>query len=265
MPAINLPSSATLEGGGDAAGSRNLTLQGDVGLSSGMRVRAGYAGARVDSSSASYVGDTYWGGLNSDPLAPFSYGANYEMMQRDDGIRSGALRANLRWHFNDWRVAAYPELRSITLTKTQVTRKNLVRTVETTLRSPGLGAAVTYTGLGAWSFAFRQFVYRYDTDAQTLRSHPAFAQLVTSQIEQSFDASRSGVNVDYAPSWGSVGVEATRNESAIDHAVARSVAANISWDISRAWTLFAHVGRSRADGVAATGFASAGVTWMWDE
>ena len=59
IPAINLPSSATLEGGGDAAGSRSLTLQGDIGLSSGMRVRAGYAGARIDSSSANYMGNTY--------------------------------------------------------------------------------------------------------------------------------------------------------------------------------------------------------------
>jgi len=265
IPAINLPSSITLEGGGDAAGARNLTVNADVGLQSGTRIRAGIAGARVDASDVHYAGNTSWAGVNSDPLAPFSYGANYEAMQRDDGIRSAALKANVRWHFNDWQVTAYPELRSITLTKTQVTRKNLVRTVETTLGSPGLGAAVTYSGVEAWSFAFRRFVYRYDTDAQTLRSHPAFAQLVTSQVDQSFDAARSGVNADYAPSWGSIGVEATRSESAIDHAAARSVAVNLSWDATRAWTAFAHVGRSHATGVAATGFASAGVTWMWDQ
>jgi len=265
IPAANLPSSAALEGGGDAAGSRNLTLQGDFGLTSGMRIRAGYAGARVDSGSVNYVGNTYWAGLNSDPLAPFSYGANYELMQRDDGIQSGAAKANLRWRANNWRVAAYPELRSITLTKTQVTRRNIVRSVGATIRSPGLGVAVAYNGLDSWSFAFRHFAYRYDTDVQTLRSHPAFAQLVTSHVDQSFDASRSGVNVDYAPSWGSVGLEVTRSESAIDHVAARSAAINLSWDVSRAWTAFAHVGRSRADGVDATGFASAGVTWMWDE
>ena len=266
IPAADLPSSVTLEGGGDAAGSRSLTLQGDVGLRSGMRIRAGYANARVDSSSVNYAGDTYWAGLNSDSLAPLSYGATYELMERDDGIRAGALKTNLRWRFNDWRLVAYPELHSITLTETQVAKKgNVVRTVQTTVRSPGLGAGVTYTGVDAWSFAFRHFVYRYETDAQTLRSHPAFVRLVASHVDQSFDASRSAINVDYAPSWGSVGIEATRSVSAVDHTIARSLAVNLNWDVSSAWTAFAHVGRSRADGIAATGFVAAGLTWMWDE
>lgn len=264
IPVENLPSSVSLEGGGDAVGSRNLTLYGDVGLASGIRVRAGYAGARVDTAAVSYDGKTYWAGLNSDPLALFSYGGNYEIMRRDDGIRSGAIKTHLRWRLNDWRLMLYPELRSITLTKKRITQKNVVRSVATTIRSPGLGAAVTFNGLEDWSFALRHFVYRYDTDAQTLRSHPVFAQQAFAYVDQSFDAARSAVNVDYAPSWGSAGLEVTRSQSAIDHELTRSTALNLSWDVSHAWTTFAHMGRSRADGVAATGFASIGVTWMWD-
>lgn len=269
ISAANLPSSATLEGGGDAAGSRNLTLQGDFGLASGARVRAGYAGAHVDTDGVGYTGGTYWAGLNSDPLAPFSYGANYELMRRDDGIHSAAAKANLRWRINNWRVAVYPELRLITLTETYATMRSRVRRVEATIRSPGVGAAVAYHGLEQWSFALRHFAYRYETDAQTLLSHPVFSKQVTSDVashvDQSFDAWRSGVNVDYALSWGSVGLETTRSESAIGHATARSTAANLSWDVSHAWTLFAHVARSHAAGVSATGFASVGVTWMWGE
>ena len=197
-----------------------------------MRIRAGYINARVDASSVNYAGGTYWAGLNSDPLAPLSYGATYELMERDDGIRVSAFKTNLRWRFNDWRLVAYPELRSITLTETQVAKKNAVRTVQATVRSPGLGAGMTYTGVDAWSFALRHFLYRYDTDAPTLRSHPAFIQLVASHVDQSFDALRSGINIDYAPSWGSVGIEATRGVSAVDHTVARSLAGACAIDPS---------------------------------
>ncbi len=264
IPAADLPSSATLEGGG-AAGARDMTFQMDFGVPSGRRIRGGYAATHADSADAGYVSDTYWAGLESDPLAAFSYGANYEVMERDDGIQSGAAKVNLRWRLNRWRIAIYPERRSITLTKTYVTQKNAVRSVATTIRSPGLGAAVAFNGLEPWSFGFRHFVYRYKTDAQTLRNHPAFTQLVTSRVDQSFDASRTNASVDYLPSWGSVGMEVTRSLSAIDRAVAQGAAVNLSWDVSRAWTVFARAGRSRADGIAATGFASAGMTWTWDE
>jgi len=267
VPAATLPSSITSEGGGDVNGSRSLTIQGDVGLQSGVRIRAGYA--HVDAGDTNYVGGTSWAGLNSDPLAKLSYGATYEALTRDDGIRSDALKTNLRWRWNSWRIAAFPESRSITLTETITTRRNNTRSVETTIRSPGLGVAVAYNGPESWSVALRHFVYRYDTDLQKLSSHPVFAQRVATSVEsvvsQSFDASRSGANVDYAPSWGSVGLEVTRSESAFDHAVARSVAMNLSWDVARAWTLFARIGRSHVDGVAAAGFAAAGVTWMWGD
>lgn len=264
IPVVNLPSSVTLEGGGDAAGSRSLILQGDVGLPSGMRLRAGYAGTRVDSGSAAYVSDTYWAGVNSDPLAGFSYGANYEAMQRDDQLGAGAFKANLRWRIDRWRLAVYPELRWISFTQS-VQGQHKTRSVETVIRSPGLGVALAYNAADAWSLGFRHVVYRYASDAQTLPSHPAFARLVSSNIDQAFDIARSSVTADYTPAWGSVGVEATRSESAIDHVIAHSAAVNLNWDVSRAWTVFARVGRSRVDEVAAARFGSAGVTWMWDQ
>jgi hypothetical protein len=132
-----------------------------------------------------------------------------------------------------------------------------------------LGVAIAYSGFETWSYALRHFVYRYETDLQKFSSHPVFAQKVTSYVEsdvnQSFDASRSGVNVDYAPSWGSVGLEATRSRSAFDHTVNRSTAVNLTWDVSRAWAAFARVARSRAGAVATTRYASVGVTWMWGD
>ncbi|MBI3775630.1 MAG: hypothetical protein HY273_08780 [Gammaproteobacteria bacterium] len=288
IPAETLPSSATLEGGGDATGSRSLTIHGDFGLAGGTRFHAGFAGVRADTGSANYTGDTYWAGVNSDPLAAISFGLNYEIMRREDAvpskavagtnndipqpderIQSSAAKANLLWRINRWRVSAYPELRSITLTKTLVTLRNKARSAETTIQSPGLGIAIAYNGLQPWSFGLRHFVYRYDTDLQTLSNHPIFSQKMTSYVEshvdQSFDSSRSGVNVDYAPSWGSIGLEATRSESAIGHAVAHSTAINLSWDVSPAWSIFAHAGHGRADGVDAAGFGSAGVTWIWGE
>ena len=102
-------------------------------------------------------------------------------------------------------------------------------------------------------------------DVQTLRSNPVPARLIASRIDYSYDASRSGVSVDYLPSWGSVGVDATHSESAIDDGFAQSAAVNLSWDVSRAWTVFASIGHSRGKDIAATDFASAGATWMWDE
>ena len=265
IPVANLPSSVTLETGGDAVGSRNLTLQTDAGLPSGMRIRAGYATARIDTSSINYRSDTVWAGLNSDPLNAFSYGATYQGMERDDGIHSKSAKVNLRWRFNDWKLAVYPELRSLTLNETRITQKNKVRSAEVTLRSPGVGVGITFNGWQLWTLELRQFAYRYDTDAQTLRSYPAFAQQTVSRVDQAFDASRTGISVDHALPWGSVGAEATRSLSAIDHQAARSIDVNLSWDVSRAWNVFAHLGRSSADGVGASGFASAGATWMWDE
>lgn len=288
IPAETLPSSATLEGGGDGSGSRSLTLQGDLGLTSGTRLRAGIAGTRVATDSVNYTSNTYWAGMNSDPLATLSFGLNYEIMQRkdavpprvvagtnteipqpDERIQTSAAKGNLHWRLNQWRLSVYPELRSITLTKAIVTQRNQTRSAQTTVQSPGLGVAVAYRGVQAWTFGLRHFVYRYDTDLQTLTNNPIFSQKVASyvesQVDQSFDNSRSVINVDYAPSWGSIGWEATRSESAIGHVVVHSNAINLSWDLAHAWTIFAHVGRSRADGVGTTGFGSAGVTWMWGE
>lgn len=261
IPVASLPSSVTLEGGGDAE-SRSLSFRIDAGVPSGMRIRGGYEAVRVDSANLNYTDNTFWAGLNSDPLDVFSYGANYEAIERNDGIHSSAVKANLRWRLNDWRIALYPQLRMITLKKNNAV-KNKIRRMEIT--SPGLGIAVTFNGLESWSFAFRHFVYRYETDAQALRRYPAFAQRAASRIEQSFDASNTGISADRTLSWGSVGAEAMRSLSAVDHVVARSVAVNLNWEVSPAWMLSAHFGRSRADGSSVTGFASVGVNWMWDE
>ena len=142
IPATAVPSSATLEVGGDAAGSRDVTFQADFGMPSGWRMRGGYADARVGSGSGNYAAKSYWAGLNSDPLAAFSYGANYETKDRDDGIRSGATQANLRWQLNSWRVTVYPEFRWHTLKRTVVTRNNKVVSGEVVIRSPGVGTAI---------------------------------------------------------------------------------------------------------------------------
>ena len=265
IPAADLPSSATLAGGGDALGSRDVTFQMDFGVPSGTRIRGGYSSARIDSDSINYLAQSYWAGLNSDPLAPFSYGANYEIKKRDDGIRSSAAKANLRWQLNRWRLAVYPEFRWLTLKKTFVTQNNKMRSAEVAVRSPGVGAAVTYTGLARWSFALRHFVYRYEADVQILRSNRVSTRPIASRIDYSFDTSRSGVSVDYLPSWGSVGVDATHNESAIDNGFAQSAAVNLSWDVSRAWSVFASAGHSRGKDIAASNFASAGATWTWDD
>ena len=265
IPAADLPSSATLDVGGDATGSRDVTFQADFGMPSGMRIRGGYADARVDSGSGNYAAKSYWAGLNSDPLAAFSYGANYETKERNDDIRYGAAQANLRWQLNSWRVTVYPEYRWLTLKKSVVTRNNKVLSAEAAVRSPGVGAAVAYTGFAEWSFTVRHFVYRYDVDTQILRLNRAFTRQVASRVDQSFDASRSGASVDYLPSWGSVGVDLTHNESAMDNGFAQSAAVNLSWDVSRAWTVFASAGYSRGKDLAATNFGSAGATWMWGE
>lgn len=260
IPAADLPSSATLEVGGDAAGSRDVTFQVDYGTPSGWRVRGGYTGARAGSGSGKYAAKTYWAGLNSDPLAAFSYGASYETQDRDDGIRSGATQANLRWQLNNWQVAVYPEFRWLTLKRTMVTRNNKVVNAEAVVRSQGGGGAVTYTGLAAWSFAFRHFVYRYERDIKIVQP-----RRVVTRIDRSFDASRSAASVDYFPSWGSVGMDLTHNESALNSGFTQSAAVNLSWDASRAWTVFASAGYSRGKDLAATHFGSAGATWMWDE
>lgn len=265
IPAMDLPSSATLDVGGDASGSRDVTFQADFGMPSGWRMRGGYTDARVGSGSGNYAAKSYWAGLNSDPLAAFSYGANYETKERNDEIRSGAAQANLRWQLNSWRVTVYPEYRWLTLKESVVTRNNKVLSAEAAVRSPGVGAAVAYTGFSEWSFAVRHFVYRYDVDTQILRLNRAFTRRVASRVDQSFDASRSGASADYLPAWGSVGVDLTHNESAIDNGFAQSAAVNLSWDVSRAWTVFASAGHSRGKDLAAINFGSAGAAWMWSE
>lgn len=264
-PAATLPSNVTLEGGGDALGSRDFTTSVDLDLRSGNRIRAGYTSAQTIAESLDMHSDTYSIGLNSDPLSTWSYGMSYETMARDDNVTSDAIRGNIKLRHAPWRFALYPELRYLTLSGNK-------SDLNTGIRNPGIGAAITYSGLSAWSFTLKRFMYQYSSSSESLASLTALRRRtltrigrITARVGQELNASQSGLSVDFAQNWGGATLEWMRSISAIDHEKSRELSFSLYWDVTRAWSLFARFGRSSSANLDPVGFASGGVTFMWGE
>jgi hypothetical protein len=245
------PSALTVEGGGDDAGSRHASLDADLALSSGLRFILGGASAHVASSTASYNSSSLRIGVNSDPLERWSKGLTLSTVSQSDGLHYADFRGNLRWRPKQWSLAAYPQWRNISVPRLNAKADEVVR-------SPGLGVSASYRGFKRWSLSVNHAVYSYSTFSGKITPYG------TAQISDTFDAARTGVSAGYAFAWGTVSASWDHGSSALTRAVYDSSALEVSWDVRRAYSLFARAGQGSSSGTAGHSSLSAGVTYFWD-
>lgn len=246
-----IPSSLTVAGGGDNAGSRDMAVDADLTLPSGSRVSLGVSRSEVTTTTSRNQTNTAHIGVRGDPLNSWSRGVSFALTRDGDGMDSATVRGSLRWRPPHWTLVLSPEWKRITVPHLNTGRDEVVR-------SPGLGAAVTFRGWEHWSASANYAVYAYSTPSGKISTYGA------ARVSETFDANRAGLAAGYAFAWGELRASWDHAESALDHAGYDTSALEATWDVHRALNVFARVGGGSSQGTATHRSAAVGATYFWE-
>lgn len=256
-------SSITAEAGVDGEGSQETSLDLDLALARGERLRL-FAGTSSYASDDTRIDvDTLRLGLASDPLNPVAFDVEYEWWGNRDDIEIGAWRLGVTWSGARWSARALWESREIRLF-TQGVFAPIRPFVD--FDSDGWELALTYSTLEAWDFTVSRREIDYSAQVgklSTARLAPYVFTATAFGLGSGLLESHTGLEAVRYFAQGSVAFTWERTDSAVDGSHSHSLAVAWSQALDDAWTLTARVGQFDAAGGDGTPFGSVALSYAW--
>ncbi len=258
---LSLPSSLQVAAGADDDGGRDYSLDLDLGLAGGQRLRFGAGQSRSGEGDDELLPQYVRLGAGSDPLDEVSVAVSLEDWGQEGEITTRTLRAEVGIGAGDWRLTLAPQMRAIRIFFATATQRFGER-VEINSESLELRARV-FVG-DALSLSASLFDTDYSADPSALADAPvALISSVTFDLAAGLEQRGGSLGASLARPWGALSLDGVQTLSAVDDSVTRTLQLGAAYAASAGRTLHVAAGAQDPETDPVVYFARFALGFSW--
>jgi hypothetical protein len=264
---MELPSMIAVEVGGDAEGGRDRYLDLDYGLRNGTRLLLSLGSTSSDEEPEEIITGSGLLGFRTDPLLPWSGGAELEHWGKKGVLTTDTLRLVVDFNATHWALSLRPQWRKLTFYSNCIPLLQPLCKPEYEVGSNGLAIDLGYYSDGPWGVSLGVAHHNYDRDVSGLSQYPAF-QLIfsadTLDLATSLEDHRVTLSASYVEGANAWLLSRLHSVSAVDSVESVATSLRYSRDLDAQWRLRLRAGwQNIADSEDRVGFGGVGIAYQW--